>query len=129
MQYMMEMEKYIYTEDEIVFNKTSSNMFSKFQSVEAIDFGEYIDTSNVTDIRGMFTGCSSLISLDASKWDTSKVTDMTNMFQGCSSLTEIKIGCKWQTATANGNMFTGSGFTQEQFNTLLEQTKQSCLTN
>ena len=34
-------------------------------------------------MSGMFAGCTSLTTLDLSAWDTSKVTDMSGMFSGC----------------------------------------------
>ena len=46
-----------------------------------------IDTSNVTSMNNMFTGCTNLKFI--SQFDTSKVTDMSYMFQQCSSLTSI----------------------------------------
>ena len=45
------------------------------------------DTSNVTNMIGMFKDCSSLTSIPA--LDTNKVTIMNNMFSSCSSLTSI----------------------------------------
>ncbi len=39
----------------------------------------------------MFSGCSSLTSLDVSGFDTSNVTNMSNIFTSCSSLAEIKL--------------------------------------
>lgn len=44
------------------------------------------NTSGVTSMRSMFSGCKSLTSLDLSKFDTSRVTDMGYMFYGCNSL-------------------------------------------
>ena len=45
---------------------------------------------NITNAYGMFSGCSSLISLvDISKWNTSKITRMDSMFYGCSSLISL----------------------------------------
>ena len=42
------------------------------------------DTSNVTDMSGMFYKGYTLSSLpDISKWDTSKVTNMSSMFSNC----------------------------------------------
>ena len=42
---------------------------------------------NVTDMRSMFEGCSSLSNLpDISKWNTNNVTNMSSMFYGCSKL-------------------------------------------
>ena len=40
----------------------------------------------------MFRGCSSLSSLpDISKWNTSNVTNMSNMFSGCSNIILSKV--------------------------------------
>ena len=50
-----------------------------------------IDTSNVTDMTGMFQNCSKLISLDLSNFNTSKVTNMANMFYLCSGLTSLNV--------------------------------------
>ncbi|MBR1497401.1 MAG: leucine-rich repeat protein, partial [Oscillospiraceae bacterium] len=50
-----------------------------------------LNTSNVTDMRDMFSNCSSLTSLDLSGFDTSKVTDMSYMFYNCSSLTSLNL--------------------------------------
>ena len=47
----------------------------------------FFDTSNVTDMSSMFSGCSSLISIP--KIDTSNVTNMKYMFSYCRSLTTI----------------------------------------
>ena len=52
---------------------------------------EYLDTSNVTGMGGMFGKCPKLTSLDVSHFDTSKVIYMIWMFYGCSSLTEIDL--------------------------------------
>ena len=52
---------------------------------------EYLNTSKVKDMEGMFNGCSSLKKLDLSMFNTSAVIDMTDMFSGCSSLEEINL--------------------------------------
>ena len=42
---------------------------------------------NITNMRCMFCGCSSLSNLpDISKWNTNNVTSMHYMFSGCSKL-------------------------------------------
>ena len=46
-----------------------------------------LDTSNVTDMRYMFSECNNLTSI--SQLNTSNVTDMSDMFLHCSSLTSI----------------------------------------
>ena len=41
----------------------------------------------VSSMDGMFTNCSSLISLpDISKWNTKNVIDLDDIFDGCLSL-------------------------------------------
>ena len=50
-----------------------------------------LDTSQVTDMRGMFAACGSLTDLDVTNLDTSQVTDMSNMFQGCYNLTSLDV--------------------------------------
>lgn len=50
-----------------------------------------LDTSNTTDMRGMFYACKGLKSLDVSKLDTSKVTDMGWMFRDCQNLTSLNV--------------------------------------
>ena len=49
------------------------------------------ETSNMTDMNGMFNGCYNLISLDLSSFDTSKVTRMDGMFQNCHSLISLDL--------------------------------------
>ena len=66
-------------------------LFSKAVNLAAIDGIEKWDTSNVTDMHGMFQNCKSLTSLDVSGWDTSKATSMYGMFYGCSSLPSLDV--------------------------------------
>lgn len=50
-----------------------------------------INTSNVTDMKFMFSDCSALTSLNVSNFDTSKVTDMYGMFKDCYKLTSLDL--------------------------------------
>lgn len=52
---------------------------------------EDIDTSNVTNMKLMFGGCTSLQNIDISNLDTSNVNTMNNMFANCSSLQNINL--------------------------------------
>lgn len=54
-------------------------------------------SGNVIDATSMFSGCSSLVSLDLNKWDVRGLSEVTGMFSMCSSLKELKIG-KWDTS-------------------------------
>ena len=60
-------------------------------SLEEIKGLDKFDTSNVTDMSGMFEYCLSLIELDLSNFDTSNVTDMSYMFFKCESLTNLDL--------------------------------------
>ena len=50
-----------------------------YNSINYLDVSNW-DTSNVTNMSYMFSGCTYLTSIDVSKWNTSNVTDMTYMF-------------------------------------------------
>ena len=68
-----------------------SNFFSHSKELTEIEGIEYLNTSEVTDMRWMFYDCESLTSLDLSSFNTSNVTDMNSMFKGCSSLTSLNL--------------------------------------
>lgn len=74
----------------VTFNKNSSKMFNGNNDLTTISF-DNIDTSNVTNMIGMFGHCSSLTSLNLSNFDTSKVTDMSDMFLSCYDLTSLNL--------------------------------------
>ena len=73
--------------DEIVPSSTSW----WFIGMSEINGIENINTSNVTKMQAMFSGCSSLQELDVSNFDTSNVTDMSYMFYGCEALQELNV--------------------------------------
>ena len=51
-----------------------------------------------TNMKGMFMGCSSLISISKeSKWNTKNIIDMSFMFSGCSKLKELPDISQWNT--------------------------------
>ena len=65
-------------------------MFSGCSNITKLDLS-YFDTSNVTNMSGMFGECNGLTSLDLSSFDTSKVTNMNDMFSYCKNLTNINL--------------------------------------
>ena len=86
-----------FTEDyNTYFNGNSSYMFSGLDSISSIIFSDYIKTSQVTNMEGMFLDCKKLVSLDVSKFDTSQVINMYAMFKNCSKL-EILDLSGWNT--------------------------------
>ena len=62
-------------------------LFSYYDGTSLDSVLSTLDTSNVTDMNGMFYGCSNLTSIP--QLDTSKVTNMRCMFQACRNLTTI----------------------------------------
>ena len=62
-----------------------------------------LDTSQVTNMRMTFNGCSKLTSLDLSNWNISKVTNMNHMFVNCRSLTSLNLS-NWDTSNVT-NMY------------------------
>lgn len=67
------------------------------------------NTANVTDMRYLFSNCSGLTILDLSSFATEKLQSCGQMFYGCSNLTTIYVGGDWSTvAVENGDdMFAG----------------------
>ena len=74
------------------FEKTTSMsyMFAYCSSLTSLDASKF-DTSNITNMQYMFAGCNSLKNLDVSSFNTTKVTKMTEMFSNCSSLTKLNL--------------------------------------
>ena len=72
---------------------TTNAMFLMCDKLQTINNLEYLNTENVTDMAGMFYGCSSLESLDLSHFDTKNVTGngMDGMFYECSSLKSLDV--------------------------------------
>lgn len=74
-----------------------TNMFGMFygdENLTSLDLSNF-NTSNVTNMgrmfSGMFIGCTSLTNLDLSHFDTSKVKNMAGMFSGCKYLTNLNV--------------------------------------
>lgn len=81
--------------------------FDQFVNLDYIGGLEYLNTSNVTDMNGMFYNCSSLTSLDVSNFNTSNVTNMMVMFHRCSSLTSLDVSnFNTSNVTSMNGMFT-----------------------
>lgn len=52
---------------------------------------ESLNTSKVSDMNSMFSGCSALTHLDLSSFNTARVRCMCSMFQGCCSLKSLDL--------------------------------------
>ena len=65
-------------------------MFSGCISLTSLDLRNF-NTSNATSMNWMFNNCRMLTSLDLSSFNTSNVTGMYGMFRGCSVLTSLDL--------------------------------------
>ena len=127
---------YIVSEVPIFAPSDCSNLFALFSNLISIDFNNNFNTSNVTNMHGMFWlngslnvvdvsnfntsnvtdvnrmfgGCDLLINLDVSNFNTSKVTDMGYMFSSCESLTSLDVSSfNTSNVTDMRNMFSSCG--------------------
>ena len=67
-----------------------ANMFSGCTSLISLDLTGF-NTENVEDMNSMFSGCTSLNSINLLNFDTSKVINMAGMFENCQSLNSIDL--------------------------------------
>ena len=66
-------------------------MFSGCSSLTSLNLSNF-NTSNVTNMCAMFSLCLSLMNLNLTSFNTSKVTDVSYIFSGCKKLqTQINI--------------------------------------
>ena len=70
---------------------TTARWFCNYRALKQIEGKEYLNTSEVKDMREMFSDCSGLPSLDLSHFNTQNVTDMSGMFNRCSGLTSLDL--------------------------------------
>lgn len=65
-------------------------------NLKTISIDADVDTSNITDVTGMFA-CKSITTINAPNLITNKTTNMCSMFDGCKSLTDLNIA-GWDTS-------------------------------
>lgn len=80
-----EFEEFIYVDYEDI-----SNMFINDNTITYLDMSDF-EVSHVTNMTNMFSGCSSLETLDLSGWEIT-TSNLDSMFKDCHSLTKI-IAC------------------------------------
>ena len=124
---------YILSDRKIYANSNCWHTFYELTELTSVDFSNF-DTGMVTNMRGMFRGCTkltevknisswdtknvedmeflfrdcpSLVSLALSGWNTASVTDMSHMFLSCVRLASVYVGSGWNTdnASSSGKMF------------------------
>lgn len=62
-----------------------------FEALTTIEHLDYLNTSEVDDMRLMFSSCTSLETLDLSSFNTEKVKCMYAMFDGATNLRSLKL--------------------------------------
>ena len=83
--------------------------FVNFKNLTQIEGIENLNTENVTSMRNMFNGCSSLTSLDLTNFNTAKVTDMKLLFANCSALESLDLSMfNTENVTSMPSMFNGA---------------------
>ena len=115
--------------------KSCTAWFFCFEGLTRIEHLDYLNTSEVENMREMFSKCTRLETLDLSSFNTEKVTnmfemfvgstnlrtinlpkgfigsnvtDLNGMFRGCASLTELDLsGSNAEKVKNMGNMFDG----------------------
>ena len=71
---------------------STSRWFYRLSNLTTIEGLEHLNTSEVTDMEGMFEKCyDAITTLDLSNFDTSKVENMSDMFSCCKSLTTLDL--------------------------------------
>ena len=102
-----------------------SSMFSGCSSLTELNLSNF-NTSAVTNMRYMFYGCSGLTELNVSNFNTSAVKDMSGMFYGCSGLTSLNLSNFNTSKVWNMNsMFSGCSGLKRIFNTQTWRCEQS----
>ena len=93
-------------------NARPTNCYAWFQNLKnltQIAGIENLNTENVTSMRDMFNGCSSLTSLDLTNFNTAKVTDMKLLFANCSALESLDLSMfNTENVTSMPSMFNGA---------------------
>ena len=102
--------------DAVIFPGNSNGLFAGqitadptvLVDVQTIDFNK-IDTSSVSGMKYMFSGCKALTGLDLKDFNTAIVTNMEAMFGGCSLLQEVIFSNNFDVSSCQvmKNMFKG----------------------
>ena len=71
--------------------KDCGGWFWSFEALTTIEHLDYLNTSEVDDMRLMFSSCTSLETLDLSSFNTEKVTTMATMFENSKHLRSLKL--------------------------------------
>ena len=65
--------------------------FDDFYSITDIYCSYFLNTSEVTNMKSMFSGCEKLKSVNVTNFDTKNVTDMNGMFMNCKTVEQLNM--------------------------------------
>lgn len=84
---------------EFVANPQNGNMmFRSLTGITTIDFGNCLNTAQLTDLNSWFKDSEQLQSLDLRSLNTSNVKNMSSMFYSCNALESITFGGNFDTS-------------------------------
>ena len=87
---------------------TTCAWFRDMTRLQTITGLYYLNTSQVTSMKGMFAWCDNLQSVDVSNFNTANVTDMIAMFACCEQLSSLNLShFSTSNVTLMSNMFVG----------------------
>ncbi len=92
---------YFYSEADIIYLSNNSNtLFYKFNVLSNISDLSFFNTSKVTSMYIMFSGCSNLRNLSGlANWNLSSVTNMNDIFSNCASITSLSSLSNWDVSS------------------------------
>lgn len=91
-----------------VYPMSTAYWFARLSAVKTIENLEYLNTSQVINMEGMFFDCSNLTDLNLSRFNTGNVTNMNMMFSYCSHLTSLTLSSfNTENVTNMAAMFSG----------------------
>jgi len=70
----------------------STGLFVLCYNLENVNFNDWFNTSLVTSMYAMFSGCENLTNLNVESFNTSSVTNMDSMFYECLKLANLNLG-------------------------------------
>ena len=85
------------------FPDSCSNLFAGSSNLKSISIDSNIDTTNITNMESMFSGCSKLTTVEMPNFATNNVTNMKSLFTNCPLLKNIDLS-NWDTSNVQ-NMY------------------------
>lgn len=77
--------------EENIIPSATAWWFNNMSNLNSILNIEYMDTSRVRTMQGMFAGCKKITNISTENFNTSKVTDMSHMFENCTNVLTLDL--------------------------------------